>query len=285
MSSFGDGDRYDPYAGGFARDPYPASYGDPGDDPEDEEHAPRHRRGSKVLIAAMIGTLALIVVGAVAFAGSLVMSRTSGGKPPAGKSDVAAAASVQPRNLVGGAGDPSSSDPAEQATATASAAPTTGAPTKAPTTKATTPASRPKTTAATGGGDVAYENQVISLVNVERAKAGCGPVKYNAKLRAAAYKHSADMAKRDYFSHTTPEGVEFATRIKAEGYNWSGAGENIAAGQGTPEQVMDAWMHSEGHRANILNCKFVDLGVGLEYQVKNNRKIPYWTQDFATPGR
>ncbi|GAA2361686.1 CAP domain-containing protein [Dactylosporangium salmoneum] len=282
MSSFGDGDRYDPYAGGFARDPYPASYGEPGDGPEGEEHAPRHRRGSKALIAAMIGTLALIVVGAVAFAGSLVMSRTSGAKPPAGKSDVAAAASIEPGNLVGGAGDPSG-DPSENAAT--SAAPTTGVPTKAPTTKATTPASKPKTTAATGGGNVPYENQVIKLVNAERAKAGCGPVKYNPKLRAAAYKHSADMARRDYFSHTTPEGVEFATRIKAEGYSWSGAGENIAAGQGTPEQVMDAWMHSEGHRANILNCKFVDLGVGLEYQIKNDRKIPYWTQDFATPMR
>ncbi|MFD0585593.1 CAP domain-containing protein [Dactylosporangium darangshiense] len=64
-----------------------------------------------------------------------------------------------------------------------------------------------------------------------------------------------------------------------------GRGENIAAGQDSAEAVMRDWMNSKGHRDNILNCSFVDLGVGLAYQIKNNRKYPYWTQDFGTPAK
>jgi uncharacterized protein YkwD len=268
VSAFGDGDRdrYDPYAGGDGG--YRAYGGFDGGFDGAEDHAPQHRRGStRTLMVALIGTLALIVVGAVAFAGSLLVSRTS---PPAKPSNVAGAASTDPS----GSGDASEA-PTENATA--SAAPTTGA----PTTKAATP--KPKTTV---GGNSSFESQVIGLVNVERRKkANCPDVKNNDKLHAAAYKHSADMANRDYFSHTTPEGVDFATRIKAEKYDWSGAAENIAAGQPTPEAVMRDWMNSSGHRANILNCGLVDLGVGVAYQTKNNRRTPYWTQDFGSPAR
>jgi uncharacterized protein YkwD len=273
VSAFGDGDpgRYDPYAGA-PRDSYaggsdrPVGYGfDGGFDGGMEEHAPRHRRGSRMLMVALIGTLALIVVGAVAFAGSLVMSRTSPPKPrPAAANASSSAAPVEPE----GSGAPTEN-------ATASAAPTTpGAPitTKAP--------AKPKSTV---GADTSFELQVINLVNIERRrKPNCPDVKNNDRLHAAAYKHSADMAQHNYFSHTTPDGVDFATRIKAEGYVWSSAGENIAAGQPTPEAVMKAWMNSDGHRANILNCGYRDLGVGLAYQVKNNRKYPYWTQDFGS---
>ncbi|GAA4251361.1 hypothetical protein GCM10022255_043680 [Dactylosporangium darangshiense] len=272
VSTFGDGDadRYDPYAGS-PRDAYdrPPAYGG------FDEHTPQHRRGSPMLVVALIGTLALIVVGAVAFAGSLLMARTSSPSPAnaaAAASSDAGDPSGSANPLAGASGDPSGS-------ATASAAPTTpGAPT---TTKPASP--KPKTTV---GGNSSLELQVINLVNVERRKkANCPDVKNNDKLHAAAYKHSADMAKRDYFSHTTPEGVDFATRIKAENYSWSGAGENIAAGQDSAEAVMRDWMNSKGHRDNILNCSFVDLGVGLAYQIKNNRKYPYWTQDFGTPAK
>jgi uncharacterized protein YkwD len=126
----------------------------------------------------------------------------------------------------------------------------------------------------------AFEATVLSLVNTERAKAGCPAVTADSRLAAAARAHSADMAARGYFDHTTPEGVEFATRITNAGFEWRSAGENIASGQKDPAAVMTAWMNSPGHKANILNCGFRNLGVGLAY---NSRNTPYWTQDFATP--
>ncbi|WP_432828993.1 CAP domain-containing protein [Dactylosporangium sp. CA-092794] len=261
MSAFGDGypDRYDPYGSSA----YPGV-----DDPQS------HRRGSRMLLVAAIGALALIVVGAIAFAGSLVMTRTS--TPAPQSNNIAGAVSSDPSGAPGGPSAEPPSAPAENATASASPAPTAAATT--PATRKTTPAGKPKTTAPQAGGNTAYEAQVLAIVNTERAKAGCQPLAFNAKLRAAAYKHSADMATRNYFSHDTPDGVSFATRITNEGYRWSMAAENIAKGQRTPEDVMKAWMNSSGHRANILNCKLKDLGVGLAYQGKS----PIWTQDFGT---
>jgi uncharacterized protein YkwD len=87
------------------------------------------------------------------------------------------------------------------------------------------------------------------------------------------------MASRGYFDHTTPDGVTFDKRITAAGYRWSNAAENIAKGQSTPAAVMQSWMNSPGHRANILNCKLKNIGVGLAYDSRNS---PLWTQDFAT---
>jgi uncharacterized protein YkwD len=142
--------------------------------------------------------------------------------------------------------------------------------------------SRPATTKTSpaGTGVAAYEAQVLTLVNQERAKAGCGALTNNSKLASAARAHSADMVAKGYFDHTTPSGVTAAQRITNVGYRWSSMGENIAAGQRTPADVMRAWMNSAGHRANILNCGFRNIGVGLAYDSKHT---PYWTQDFATP--
>ena len=132
----------------------------------------------------------------------------------------------------------------------------------------------------TPAGDVAFEAEVVTIVNTERAKAGCSAVTVDDRLTAAARGHSADMAARGYFSHTTPEGVEFSTRITNAGYRWSRAGENIAKGQRTPAEVMTAWMNSSGHKANILNCAFTNIGVGV---VADSGGSLVWTQDFATP--
>ncbi|MFD8013761.1 CAP domain-containing protein [Streptomyces sp. NPDC058955] len=118
--------------------------------------------------------------------------------------------------------------------------------------------------------------QVISLVNAERAKAGCGPLTANATLTSAAQGHSDDMAARDFFDHTNPDGDGPGERVTAAGYPWTTYGENIAKGQTTPEQVMDAWMNSPGHRANILNCDFKEIGVGI-----HTDGGPYWTQVFG----
>lgn len=118
------------------------------------------------------------------------------------------------------------------------------------------------------------EAVVASLVNKVRGQHGCGPVRVDARLVSAAEGHSADMARRDYFSHVSPEGVSFAERIRAAGYP-SPAAENIAVGQRSAAQVMDGWMSSPGHRRNILDCDYTAIGVGLWSSGW------YWTQDFG----
>ncbi|GAA2118910.1 hypothetical protein GCM10009780_78290 [Actinomadura alba] len=130
-----------------------------------------------------------------------------------------------------------------------------------------------RTVVSAGGG---VEETVAQLTNRERAKAGCGPLKVDARLRTAARRHSADMAARDYFSHDAPDGSTFVDRIKAAGYLSPGA-ENIAKGYSTPAAVMAGWMKSPGHRANILNCDLRAIGVGAHFAPGG----PWWTQDFG----
>ncbi|MEU0338288.1 sigma-70 family RNA polymerase sigma factor [Streptomyces bobili] len=119
--------------------------------------------------------------------------------------------------------------------------------------------------------------QVIALVNKERAAAGCGPLTDDAKLRNAALDHSEDMDARDFFDHTNPDGADPGQRITAAGYRWSTYGENIAKGQQSAESVMTSWMNSPGHRANILNCDFKNIGVGIH----DGSGGPWWTQNFG----
>lgn len=124
--------------------------------------------------------------------------------------------------------------------------------------------------------------QVITAVNAERAKAGCAAVTENAALDTSAQGHSADMAARNYFAHESLGGGPFSDRITAAGYTWSTVGENIAMGQQSPGEVMEAWMNSSGHRTNILDCAFRDIGVGVAADASGSL---YWTQDFASPRR
>ncbi len=131
-----------------------------------------------------------------------------------------------------------------------------------------------------------FPEQVVDLVNQERQNAGCPPVTMDNRLRAAAQGHSEDMALNDFFSHTGSDGSSPWDRIVAQGYNFSTAGENIAAGYTSPQDVMDGWMNSPGHRANILNCDFTDIGVGYYYLGNDTGNVNYhyyWTQDFAAP--
>ena len=127
-----------------------------------------------------------------------------------------------------------------------------------------------------GGGSTA--SQVISLVNAARADAGCGPVSASGALTSAAQAHSADMAANDYFSHTSQDGRSFADRIRAAGYSGGALAENIAAGQSSASSVMAGWMDSAGHRANILNCTYRHIGVGV---AQGGSYGTYWTQDFG----
>ncbi len=120
----------------------------------------------------------------------------------------------------------------------------------------------------------AFEREVVRLVNEERAKNGLKPLKENWELSRVARYKSQDMVDNRYFSHTSPTyGTPFQM-IKAFGLTYRTAGENIAYGQRTPQAVVNAWMNSSGHRANILNPSYTQIGVGY---ASNGH---YWTQMF-----
>lgn len=123
-------------------------------------------------------------------------------------------------------------------------------------------------------GISSYEREVVRLVNVQRAKYGLPELKSDWQLARVARYKSQDMADRRYFSHTSPTYGSPFDMMRAFGISYRTAGENIAMGQKTPAAVVDAWMNSPGHRANILNRSFTTIGVG--YAANGN----YWTQMF-----
>jgi uncharacterized protein YkwD len=125
-------------------------------------------------------------------------------------------------------------------------------------------------------GESSAAAQVLALVNEERAKVGCSPVAANSALTGLAQRYSEDMAARGFFDHTDPDGRTPWDRAEKAGISNLG-GENIARGQSDAAAVMDAWMNSPGHRANILNCDFKTLGVGVELGSGG----PWWTQNFG----
>lgn len=124
-----------------------------------------------------------------------------------------------------------------------------------------------------------FEQQVISLTNAERQKAGLKPLKENWELSRVARFKSQDMRDKNYFDHTSPTYGSPFTMIKNFGLSYKTAGENIAAGQTTPQEVVDAWMKSPGHRANILNDTYTEIGVGY---AKGGSYNHYWTQQFMS---
>ena len=119
-----------------------------------------------------------------------------------------------------------------------------------------------------------FEKQVVDLTNAERQKAGLKPLAIYNPLMDVAQAKSDDMAKNKYFDHNSPTYGSPFDQMKAAGISYKAAGENIAQGQTTPAQVVQAWMDSPGHRANILNANFTHIGVG--YVANGN----YWTQQF-----
>jgi len=118
--------------------------------------------------------------------------------------------------------------------------------------------------------------EMLDLVNEERSKVGASPLCYNQKIIDAADKHSHDMEEKNYFSHTGKDGSSPGDRIERENYEWSSYGENIAWGQGSVVAVMNAWMNSSGHRANILSGSKTHFGAGW---AKSSNK---WTQKFTS---
>ncbi len=121
------------------------------------------------------------------------------------------------------------------------------------------------------------ENAVAALTNAEREKAGCPALRIDERLRKAARGHSEDMAAQDYFSHDSPDGTTPWDRAEAAGYP-DPSGENIARGYPDATSVVEAWMNSAGHRANILNCDSKAIGVGVDLNTENG---PYWTEMFG----
>ncbi|MEV0808591.1 CAP domain-containing protein [Micromonospora sp. NPDC050200] len=250
----------------------------------------RHRQRSRFPRPLVVGGAAAAAILVVSLGvGALALPGGDGGEAhPASVDDTVAAAPLAPGT--------------DALAATASASPT-GTPTTArptpspsrtvkptPAPKRTTAASRQsaaRTDAASTGGGTANSlspgassqaQQVVDLVNAERAKAGCGKVGVDDKLMLAAQRHSQDQADHQNMSHTGSDGSDAGDRIDRVGYTWRTYGENVAWNQKTPAAVMDAWMNSPGHRANILNCAFTEIGVGVA-----SSNGPYWTQVFAAP--
>lgn len=127
-----------------------------------------------------------------------------------------------------------------------------------------------------GNQALTYAEQVLQLVNQERAKAGLAALTMDEKVSKAALVRAKETEIS--FSHTRPDGSSFSTALKEQGVSFRGAGENIAWGQRTPEEVMNGWMNSSGHRANILNENYTTIGIGY-YQ--NSNGTGYWTQLFT----
>ena len=165
-----------------------------------------------------------------------------------------------------------SSSSQQESSAPSSSKPSSSAP------ESSTPSSnKPETSTPSSSkpaDSLTFEEQVVQLVNQERAKAGLKPLTMNLKLSDVARAKSQDMRDNKYFSHTSPTYGSPFDMMKQFGISYRTAGENIAMGYRTPEAVMQGWMNSPGHKANILNSSFTEIGVG--YVADGS----YWTQQF-----
>ncbi|HPX93170.1 MAG TPA: CAP domain-containing protein [Bacillota bacterium] len=171
---------------------------------------------------------------------------------------------------------------AQPTTTTTSAPPTTTTSVQPTTTTSVQPATtEPTTTAATalkGYYCADFESEVVRLVNIEREANGAGPVTMNQSLRSSAAVRALEIV--DKFSHERPDGTRWVTAIRIK---YACAGENLAAGQRTPANVVNAWMNSEGHRKNLLNPKYTEIGVACYHDPDSVYKY-YWTQIYAGYG-
>lgn len=277
--------------------------GSGGFDQGDRSHR-RKRKGMRPVRTGLLGVSAAVAIGAVAVATGVLPGSDNyklGGS--SGDKVQAADSPTNSETQQGGASgsvdghDDSGSTSRDTDRATSPAAPTpsasTAAPSKKPVKKASptptksvepsptasaseqAPAAK-TTTPVTVSAETAAEAEVLRLVNVEREKVGCSAVAANSSLTSLAENFSDAMAAQGFFDHTDPSGATPWDRADAAGITNLG-GENIARGQADAAAVMDAWMNSEGHRANILNCDFKTLGVGVHFGTGG----PWWTQDFG----
>ena len=152
-------------------------------------------------------------------------------------------------------------------------------PESTPSTPSTNPEQKPESTPEQKPSTdfSSYQQQVLDLVNAERTKRGISALTLDSNLSNVATKKSQDMVNKNYFDHTSPTYGSPFDMMKQFGISYRTAGENIAKGQKTPQEVVTAWMNSEGHRKNILNPNFTNLGVGI---AKDSKGTTYWTQMF-----
>ncbi|MFI7242465.1 CAP domain-containing protein [Streptomyces qinglanensis] len=263
----------------------------------------RRRRAGTPVRTGVLGASAALAMGTVAVASGLIPAPGGLGGPrdsrvqADGTGPAVPPVSATPTDLDSTAppGDADKS-PSPSPTPSRKSEPPSGKPTASPSKQASkTPeptreeehgsragSSRPDPGGSGGGStaaadqESAAESEILALVNQERAKAGCKPLTADAELAALAGDYSEDMARRGYFSHTSPDGKSPWDRAEAAGVSDLG-GENIARGQANARSVMDSWMNSPGHRANILNCDYRTLGVGAHFAEGG----PWWTQDFG----
>ncbi|MEE4540845.1 CAP domain-containing protein [Streptomyces sp. V4-01] len=271
----------------------------------------RGRRKHHPVRTGLLASSAAMAVGAVAASSGLLSGLTGGltygdggasgaqadgaGPAQAGSdipSPLGGTASPASGPATSAAGSPSAGGPGARTTTASptatptrtatsrAAAPTPTRTTAAPTTPVVTTAP-PRTVMATtapasSSAIQAARAQILSMVNQQRATAGCKPLTADSELDVLSQNFSDDMAARGFFDHTDPDGDTPWDRAKKLGITGLG-GENIARGQADAAAVMDAWMNSPGHRANILNCDYKTLGVGIHFGSGG----PWWTQDFG----
>ncbi|GAA0604374.1 CAP domain-containing protein [Streptomyces crystallinus] len=270
--------------------------------------APAKKRSAAPVRTGLLGASAAVAVGAVAIASGLLPGGSSfelnggstgehvraGGSPDLRQQggEAVKPTSAAPSTPIT---SPSSHAPLTSPSATPSQKPSSAAPTPErekeeakPSTpaapKTATPSTRPSKAKAVPeqrqvkapSAEQAAAATIVSLVNQQRAQAGCSPLKADASLAALATAFSDDMAARGFFDHTDPDGKSPWDRAAKAGVGNLG-GENIARGQADAKAVMEAWMNSPGHRANILNCDYKTLGVGVHFGDGG----PWWTQDFG----
>jgi uncharacterized protein YkwD len=130
--------------------------------------------------------------------------------------------------------------------------------------------------------NASYAARVIQLINAERAKVGLSALSAQEQIYSAAQLHSSDMACNNYLSHTGLDGSTVGERTQRQGYSWSSVGENIAAGYSSPESVVQGWMNSPGHKANILGASYTEIGIGYAFGNASGYGS-YWTAVFGSP--
>ncbi|MET7985997.1 MULTISPECIES: CAP domain-containing protein [unclassified Streptomyces] len=272
----------------------------------------RKRRGPSPVKTGLLGVSAAVAIGTVAVAAGVVPGADNYALGGGSNNSDSIQAASSPSSVDTQQGGTSGSADAREGTSTSrgsgrattpstvapststspSAAPTTTAPSKKPSAEPTKdvktkePAAPAPSKTATKApvakapvnvsAQAAAETEVLKLVNDERSKVGCSPVAANSALTDLAQTFSEDMAARAFFDHTDPSGLTPWDRAAKAGITSLG-GENIARGQADAAAVMDAWMNSPGHKANILNCDFKTLGVGVHFAEGG----PWWTQDFG----
>jgi uncharacterized protein YkwD len=254
-----------------------------------------HLRPARLAFGVMVSTVVTALVLAVPVVTGAEVGTPSGVFTSFASSAASREAAETPVVVMGVDGDPTASE--STAASRASRTTPSATPTPVPTTETPAPtpvetpapapapveetpaveeaAPAPAPAPAAAPADPGVEGQVLALVNRERAAAGCGALVANSGLASVARAHSADMRDRGFFDHVNLEGLDPFDRAAAAGLD--ARAENIAYGQPDPVAVMDAWMNSSGHRANILDCSLTSLGVG----VAEGAGGPWWTQLFG----